>query len=119
MRSARGNFITITGTDGSGKSLVTKQLCERLKLLGKSVERLDKWDVYDLGSHPECRFLKEPLADLRRCISDMRVPARTLFLFWTLHTAVNNPVRESATVIVLDSYWIKHAASEQLYGAPV
>ncbi|XXX81457.1 hypothetical protein WMF30_22120 [Sorangium sp. So ce134] len=111
-------LIVITGTDGSGKTTVTTRLSARLRQDGAMTLRRDKWDIYDHASHPSCRFLKGPLDELRSCISAMPVPARTLFLFWSMHMTMRPELLAGADYTILDSYWYKHAASELIYGAP-
>jgi thymidylate kinase len=111
-------LIVVTGTDGSGKTTVTTRLMARLGQDGGVTLRRDKWDIYDHASHPSCRFLKGPLDELRSCISAMPVPARTLFLFWSMHMTMRPELLAGADYTILDSYWYKHAASELVYGAP-
>jgi dTMP kinase len=110
-------LITITGSDGCGKSTVTRLITEKLAISGINAARIDKWDIYNLGQHPECRFLQQPISELRKCISEMTVPARTLFLFWTMYVTMTKKAYDGFGVTLVDSYWIKHAASEQIYGA--
>jgi dTMP kinase len=111
-------IVVIAGCDGAGKSTVTRRLTERLTADGLAISRVDKWDIYDFDRHPECRFLTTPLPQLRQCISEMSVPARTLFLFWSMHTTMARVSTAGCDVVLIDSYWTKHAASEILYGAP-
>jgi dTMP kinase len=111
-------LIVIAGTDGSGKSTVAARLLASLSEGGLTCRRRDKWDIYDRLLHPSCKFLRGPLDELRSCISSMPVPARTLFLFWTMHMTMRPELLEGADITVVDSYIYKHAASELLYGAP-
>lgn len=111
-------LIAITGADGSGKSTITRMVSEALAAVGISSMRVDKWDIYNVNEHPECRFLRGPLSELRQCISEMSVPARTLFLFWSMYLTTDEKALDRFETTVVDSYWIKHAASEQIYGAP-
>lgn len=109
-------IVTIAGPDASGKSTITKLVKASLLERGLGVELRDKWEIIDSYSHPECRFIGVPLSELRRCTSEMKLPARTLFLFWTMYsTMLGEPTKN---VVLLDSYWIKHAAAEQAYGSP-
>jgi dTMP kinase len=111
-------LIVIAGTDGAGKSTVTARLLARLKEDGATTRRRDKWDIYDRELHPSCRFLHGPLDELRSCMASMPVPARTLFLFWTMHMTLRRELLVGADHTILDSYWYKHGASELIYGAP-
>jgi thymidylate kinase len=109
-------IISIVGTDGSGKSTAAKSLSAELREAGTAVETLDKWDIYDFERHPECRFLQAPLPLLRRCISEMPGAARAMFLFWAIYTSLSKTRFNDDTVYLLDSYWMKHFATEVLFG---
>lgn len=111
-------LIVVTGADAVGKSTLTRALRNRLEEQGGSTTQVDKWHIYDFEAHPECRFLEGvPLAKLRSCISSMPVPARTLFLFWTMLISMREEQMRGAELVFIDSYWYKHAASERVYGA--
>src|SRR5712691_7077591 len=97
-------LITITGADGSGKSTITRMVKEKLTSSGINAVQIDKWDIYNFEQHPECRFLKEPLSELRKCISEMSVPARTLFLFWSMYLTMEKTTSDCFDVTVVDSY---------------
>lgn len=90
----------------------------RLREGGAVTQRRDKWDIYDRDLHPFCAFLQCRLDELRSSISAMPVPARTLFLFWTMHVTMRRDLLDGADYTILDSFWYKHAASELIYGAP-
>ncbi|HEX2091050.1 MAG TPA: hypothetical protein VHG28_01565 [Longimicrobiaceae bacterium] len=111
-------LIVVTGADAVGKSTLTRALRSRLEAQGSSTRQLDKWQIYDFEAHPECRFLEGvPLGKLRSCISSMPVPARTLFLFWTMLISMREELVGGSEHVFIDSYWYKHAASERVYGA--
>lgn len=109
-------IISIVGTDGSGKSTAAKALSAALSQAGTAVSTLDKWDIYDFERHPECRFLQAPLPLLRKCISEMPGAARAMFIFWSIYISMSKTRFDSDTVFVLDSYWMKHFATESLFG---
>jgi len=107
--------LVFTGTDGAGKSTQIGRTIARLAERGLTARRYDKWDAYDRGRFPECRFVREPLEDLRRCIAEMEGEARAMFLFWIIATTLKG--LGTCDVDVLDGYWYKHAASELTLGA--
>jgi thymidylate kinase len=109
-------IISIVGTDGSGKSTAAGVLARTLAASGTRVETLDKWDIYDFERHPECRFLQAPLPLLRRCISEMPGAARAMFIFWAIHISMSKARFDEGTAYVLDGYWMKHFATETLFG---
>jgi dTMP kinase len=110
-------FIAFTGTDGAGKSTQSVLLQQWLATQGYRVKVLDKWDIFDHSKFPECRFIHGQLPELRECIAEMEGPARALFLFWsieiTLKALKNNSDHD---IYICDGYWMKHAASEIVYG---
>lgn len=111
-------LVVVTGADAVGKSTLTRALRSHLEAQGSSTKQVDKWHIYDFMAHPECRFLEgSALATLRSCISSMPVPARTLFLFWTMLITMREELLRGASYVFIDSYWYKHAASERAYGA--
>lgn len=110
-------LITFTGCDGAGKSTQVKYVKDWLENNGYRVEILDKWDVLDKEKFPEARFIDTPLDDFRVCISEMEGISRALFLFWTISiTLTKDNLKDDNKIYILDGYWIKHAASEILYG---
>ncbi len=109
-------LITLAGIDGAGKSTQSKLLENWLKSRNFQVTVLNKWDIFDLEIFPECRFLQPNLDQLRECISEMDGPARALFLIWSITIAMKNFRESSNHIYISDGYWIKHLASEILYG---
>jgi dTMP kinase len=107
--------LVFTGTDGAGKSTQIGRTIARLAERGLTTRRYDKWDAYDRGRFPECRFVREPLDDLRRCIAEMEGESRAMFLFWIIATTLKG--LGTCDVDLLDGYWYKHAASELTLGA--
>jgi thymidylate kinase len=111
-------LIVVTGADAVGKSTLTRALRDRLEARGTGTRQVDKWQIYDFQAHPECAFLEGvPLRLLRSSISAMPVPARTLFLFWTMNITMRDEFVGGGDVVFIDSYWYKHAAAERVYGA--
>ena len=111
-------LIALVGSDGAGKSLQARRLCDRLAAQGRVVERVDMWDLLDPERHPEARFFTGGRPMLRNCIAEMAPPARGLFLFWMIASVVTE--RRAAApdaVLVVDGYWYKHAAAEHALGA--
>ncbi|SET49378.1 Thymidylate kinase [Salinibacillus kushneri] len=110
-------LITFTGCDGSGKSTQIKKIQKWLRDNNYNVDILDKWNILDSEKFPECRFINTPLSDLRVCISEMEGISRALFLFWSISiTLTKNNLQDKNHIYLLDGYWMKHAASEILYG---
>lgn len=109
-------LITLAGVDGAGKSTQSKFLLEWLKSKNIEVTILDKWDIFNLDMFPECRFIQPDLDQLRECISEMDGPARALFLIWSVTMTMKNFREDSSRIYISDGYWIKHLASEILYG---
>lgn len=109
-------IISIVGTDGSGKSSSARFLSETLRNNAVSVATLDKWDIYDFDKHPECRFLQSPLPLLRKCISEMPGAGRAMFIFWSIYISMSKANFDDETVFVLDGYWMKHFATETVFG---
>ncbi len=110
-------LIALIGQDGAGKSTQSLMLQDWLNSIGKSVCVLDKWDVLDAAQHNECRFMSGDRHQLRVCISEMEGHARALFLMWTMHITMQKKMQANPdTVFISDGYWVKHAASEIVYG---
>ena len=109
-------IISFVGTDGSGKSTAVKHLTQALRDGGTEVQVLDKWDIYDFEQHPECRFLQSPLTLLRKCISEMPGTSRAMFIFWSIYISMSKVDFNDGRVYVLDGYWMKHFATETLFG---
>ncbi|MFH4399002.1 hypothetical protein WMQ46_03130 [Vibrio diabolicus] len=111
-------LLVLAGPDGAGKSTQAKFLYDWYSDQGYSVKILDKWDILNISSNPECRFINSSLDELRYCISEMKGESRSLFLFWSIfQTMVDiEDIHDPDTIYISDGYWIKHAASEVLYG---
>jgi dTMP kinase len=111
-------LIAVTGTDGAGKTTVTRSVVTELRSLSHAVGLNDRWDI--VGNpvlYPTARFLIQDIPLLRTCITDMSPRSRLLFLLWTMHLSLADQATEADnTVLLTDSYWMKHAASEVVYG---
>jgi dTMP kinase len=111
-------MIAITGCDGAGKSTIVAEVVAWLRASGRDVELIDKWDIMDRDRFPECRFIGVPLRELRSCVSSMDGIAQALFLFWAISITVEKrDLNVPGRIYILDSYWMKHAAVETVYGA--
>lgn len=110
-------LIAFAGCDGSGKSTQVKKTANWLRSKGYEVEILDKWDILNHNKFSECRFIKTDLEDLRVCIAEMQGISRALFLFWSIAiTLSKDNLHLEDKIYLLDGYWMKHAASEIIYG---
>lgn len=109
-------LITLVGLDGAGKSTQCKLIEEWLKAKDFNSTVLDKWDIFDLHAHPECRFISQDLDLLRDCISEMHGESRALFLIWTIATTLKTIKETKDHIYISDGYWFKHLAAETLYG---
>ncbi|MFD0267655.1 thymidylate kinase [Streptomyces sp. NPDC127106] len=107
------------GPDGAGKSTQVKRLRSWAESQGLSFAVAGKWQVFEEAEVPQARFLRgTTLDELRVCIAEMPNPARMLFLAWLNSFAAERARAAEADLVVLDGYWIKHAATELLAGCP-
>ncbi len=111
-------LICVVGADGAGKSTVTKLIAQRLTGQGRRIERVDRWDIVANQAYPATRFMRPDIPDTRLCVADMPSQPRFLFLMWSISMALlgKQEMTEPADVTLLDGYWMKHAASEIVYG---
>ncbi|MBY4602887.1 MULTISPECIES: dTMP kinase [Bacillus] len=110
-------IIAFAGCDGAGKSTQIKRSHNWLLSLGYEVEIIDKWDILDHQKFNECMFINTSLEDLRLCISRMKGISRAMFLFWSISlTLTRDNIHSNNKIFLLDGYWMKHAASEIIYG---
>ncbi len=108
--------LVFTGTDGAGKSTQIERTLERLAGRGLTARRHAKWDAFDRDRFPECRFVRQPVEDLRECIAEMEGSSRAMFLFWIIATTLKD--LDTCDVDIIDGYWYKHGASELTLGCP-
>lgn len=110
-------LISLAGLDGAGKSTLTRRLDGDLRAAGRAVRRIDRWDIVGNPEYPATRFMRPDVPDTRLCVADMPNPPRFLFLMWSIGMALlAKPPAPAGTVTLLDGYWMKHAASEIVYG---
>ncbi|WP_075731364.1 dTMP kinase [Streptomyces acidiscabies] len=109
-------LIALVGSDGAGKSTVT-----RLLTAGSAgpVRRSDRWDIVAEPQHyPSARLLRPDVQLGRTAAAEMPNPARFLFFLWSSCMALQgrDPAPSPDTVTLLDGYWMKHAAVEVVHG---
>ncbi|MEU3895414.1 thymidylate kinase [Streptomyces sp. NPDC045251] len=107
------------GTDGAGKSTVSQRVTRHLTDQGLRIARVDRWDIVDNPAYPATRFMKPDVPDTRQCVAEMPPTTRFLFLMWSISHALLGRSAGPAPaedITLLDGYWMKHAASEIVYG---
>ncbi|MEW1616540.1 MULTISPECIES: thymidylate kinase [unclassified Streptomyces] len=107
------------GSDGAGKSTASRLVTERLLAAGTEIERVDRWDIVDNPAYPTTRFMKPGVHSTRLCVAEMPSASRFLFLMWSVSHALLGRTPAAVrpdSVTLLDGYWMKHAASEIVYG---
>lgn len=111
-------IIAVDGPDGAGKTTQVAQLAEWLTDQGVACHVVSKWDVFDPALHPEARFLRGTVPDeLRVCVPEMPPAARSLFVMWLHAEAAARAARLGRdSVVLLDGFWMKHAAAELAHG---
>lgn len=111
-------IISICGTDGAGKSTQIKKIKRNMNPYFSDIKVIDKWQILDASLFPECDFIKTDLPSLRVNISHMEGYSRLLFLYWSIYITMNKyNLKDENVLYILDGYWMKHAASEIIYGA--
>jgi dTMP kinase len=109
-------IAAIVGADGAGKSTVVRAIRERL---GAHTRVIDRWDIVgDPQEYPTADFIKPDKRYVRTCTALMSPEPRLLFLLWTSIASVaeRRTADPAGSVVLLDGYWMKHAASEIAYG---
>ncbi|MER6466083.1 dTMP kinase [Streptomyces sp. NPDC001288] len=112
-------IVSLVGTDGAGKSTVSRLAAAHLSAAGRRAERVDRWDIVDNPAYPTTRFMATDVHSTRHCAAQMPDTARFLFLMWSMAQALlgrTPPAVGPDMVTLLDGYWMKHAASEIVYG---
>lgn len=111
-------IIAIDGPDGAGKTTQVRMLRDWLAVRGVDCEVVSKWDVFDPTRHPDARFLRgTDRAELGVCVAEMPPVARSLFVLWMYaQTAARAARVAERTLVILDGFWMKHAAAELAYG---
>jgi thymidylate kinase len=110
--------VAIVGADGAGKSSVTRLASERLAAAGHPVRQVDRWDIVGQAeAYPAASLLADDVRQVRACVARMSPSPRFLFLLWASVMALSDRAAGAAgEVLLLDGYWMKHAASEIAYG---
>jgi len=110
-------IVAIDGPDGAGKSTHVELLRGWLERRGVNCTVVSKWDVLEAEQHREARFLRgTDRAELTACVAEMPLPARSLFIMWLYAETAARAARVPG-VVLLDGFWMKHAAAELAYGA--
>ncbi|MER8235558.1 thymidylate kinase [Streptomyces sp. NPDC094049] len=109
-------LLALTGTDGVGKSTVSRALVTELNRRGHRARTVDRWDIVADDRYPAARFLSHDIRDIRTCVADMPGTSRLLFLVWSMAMALEGLREDPDEIVVVDGYWMKHAASEIVYG---
>jgi thymidylate kinase len=109
--------VAIVGADGAGKSTLTALLAERLSGAGIPARRVDRWDVIGDPHYPTAACLADDTRLARSCAARMSGAPRLLFLLWISVLALTDGENTAPDdVVLLDGYWMKHAASEIVSG---
>ncbi|HEX3649675.1 MAG TPA: thymidylate kinase [Pseudonocardiaceae bacterium] len=110
--------VAVVGADGAGKSTITDAVAARMTADGVPVLRIDRWDIVASPDYPTAACLAPSVADARSCAARMSSTPRLLFLLWAATLALTDRAAGPTDgVVLLDGYWMKHAASEIAYGA--
>jgi dTMP kinase len=110
-------IVALAGSDGVGKTTILLRLVDELISNGHSARAVGRWDIVDNPAYPSTRFLKADIRDLRNCVAAMPPTPRLMFLLWTMHMSLSPYDAEGErSIIIVDGYWMKHAASEIAYG---
>ena len=110
-------IVALAGSDGVGKTTAICHLAEELRRAGKTVRSVGRWDIVDNPAYPATRFIHSDIEDLRQCVASMPPVPRFTFLMWTMHMALEPYARlDEPSIVIVDGYWMKHAASEIAYG---
>lgn len=111
-------IIAVDGPDGAGKSTHAALLYDWLQEEQYDVVLLSKWDILGTCRPPEARLLRGTnQRELRDCVAQMPALARLLFIMWLYAEMATEAIARSADrIVVLDGFWMKHAAAELVYG---
>ena len=110
-------LVAVTGSDGAGKTSITGSVLAELRARSVNLALSDRWDIVgDPIGYPTARFLVEDIPLIRTCLTDMSPLSRLLFLLWTMQMSLADRASAAGGALLVDSYWMKHAASEVVYG---
>jgi dTMP kinase len=109
--------VAICGSDGAGKSSLLSALRHVLSARNVPHEVVDKWAILDRDIQPRCSFIDSDLNSMRIRISEMPAPSRLFFLMWSIAITAIPSKGSSGHLVLLDGYWMKHAAAEIAMGA--
>jgi dTMP kinase len=114
----RGMLVAVVGADGAGKTTASMRLVKELSAAGYPARYLDRWDIVGNPAYPSASFLMHDVPQIRTCVAAMPLPARLLFLLWTMSLVLSADQEQHrvAGIRVMDAYWMKHVASEVAYG---
>jgi dTMP kinase len=111
-------LVAVVGADGAGKSTMTGLLAERLTAAGRPASRVDRWDIVGDPRYPTASCLTSTVSEARTCTGHMSGTPRLLFLLWaSVLSLTDRDGGLPGEIVLLDGYWMKHAASEIAYGA--
>lgn len=109
-------IVSIVGTDGAGKSTLTKALASRSSRTDRPLRRIDRWDIIDSSEYPASRFITASVDETRAAVAELPGPTRFLFLAWSTAYALLGQLPDQNSDFLLDGYWMKHGAAEVAYG---
>lgn len=113
-------LVALAGPDGAGKTTASRALIHELARDGINAISLDRFAILDKDRSPSARFVNADIQQLRAYVLRMSAPQRLLFILWSMSVTLEK--RPSATakdeLIIYDSYWMKFAAAEIIYGIP-
>jgi thymidylate kinase len=114
---AAAALVAVVGPDGAGKSTLTSLLADRLTTAGRPASRVDRWDIIGDPNYPTASCVST-VREARSCAARMSTTPRLLFLLWASVLALTDRDGGLAgETVLVDGYWMKHAASEIAYGA--
>ncbi|KZS56291.1 MULTISPECIES: nucleoside/nucleotide kinase family protein [Rhizobium] len=112
-------LVVIVGTDGAGKTSLSKAVNLALQRRSIKSSSLNRFGILDHHATPSAGFINSDVEGLRQYALDMHASARLLFYLWSMAVTVTSQmsVAGNQQVIIYDSYWLKHVAVEIAFGA--
>lgn len=113
-------IVAIAGADGAGKTTMSQVLVRTLRGDGIDAICLDRFAILERERYPAASFIVTDVQRLRGHVLAMPPVPRLLFLLWSMSLTLAESPHEAgrgSTVIIYDSYWMKHVAAEIVYGA--